>query len=156
MFEDAGITLQCNAEERSVAASFDQTKVSLLISKVTTLYRSDITLMYHRHRLATIKEDVRDITNEDHSNSTISFGKVLTVCYRLFEAHFLPAHLATTLTTIGVVQAIYPASLMPSVLRAALDLCAWCRWVSFVAMMCLFYRYEDLPSSFKMIIFTPW
>jgi hypothetical protein len=93
--------------------------------------------------LATVEEDVGGITDGGHSTAAISFRRVLTVFHRLFEAHFLPTHFALILTTIGIVQLVYPVFLMPSVLRVTLNLCSWCRSAGFAVMLCLFYRYEQ-------------
>ena len=68
---------------------------------------------------------------------------VLTVFYRLFEAHFLPTQLTLVLTTSGCYNLIYPSFLMPYVLKETLHVCSACRLISFGLMMCFFHRYEQ-------------
>jgi hypothetical protein len=68
---------------------------------------------------------------------------VLTVFYRLFEAHFLPTQLALVLTTSGCYNLAYPSFLMPFLLKETLQVCSACRLISFGLMMCFFHRYEQ-------------
>ena len=68
---------------------------------------------------------------------------VFTVFYRLFEAHFLPTHLAIILTTSSIYTTIYPSFLLPTVLKATLDICSAARVVSYLLMICVFHRYEQ-------------
>lgn len=68
---------------------------------------------------------------------------VFTLFMRLFEAHFLPIHLATILTTSGIFTLFYPSFLIPDVLYLALDFSGWCRLAGWLLMLVYFYRYEQ-------------
>lgn len=67
---------------------------------------------------------------------------LLTIYHRLFEAHFLPTHLAVILATTGIYDLLHPTHLVPGILRWALDVSGWCRLVGFSLMMCFFYLYS--------------
>lgn len=67
---------------------------------------------------------------------------VFTLFLRLFEAHFLPIHLATILTTSSIFTFFYPSFLIPDVLYLALDFSGWCRLAGWLLMLVYFYRYE--------------
>ena len=75
-------------------------------------------------------------------NRPIHKMNTLTLFLRLFEAHILPLQLVVVLTASSAHNFAYPSFLMPVMLKAVLDLCSWCRLVSFGMMICLFYRYE--------------
>lgn len=66
---------------------------------------------------------------------------LFTLYHRLFEAHFLPTHLAVILTTTGLYDLLHPTYLVPRVLRLALDISGWCRLIGFLLMMVYFYLY---------------
>lgn len=85
----------------------------------------------------------RDTTSPVFASNSIHWHNVLTVFYRLFEAHFMPVHLALILTTSTSYGLLFPRFLMPTVLRVALDICSWCRLAGFCLMICGFYRYEQ-------------
>lgn len=65
-----------------------------------------------------------------------------TIYHRLFEAHFLPIHLAVILTTTSLYGALIPSFLIPSYLKLALDISGFCRLVGFCTMLVFFYLYE--------------
>ncbi|KAK4548738.1 hypothetical protein LTR36_008511 [Oleoguttula mirabilis] len=69
-------------------------------------------------------------------------ANVLTLYQRLFEAHFLPIHLAVILTTSSIFSLHVPGFLMPEVLHIALDFAGWCRLAGFLLMLCFFYRFD--------------
>ncbi|KAK6436496.1 hypothetical protein LTR95_007306 [Oleoguttula sp. CCFEE 5521] len=71
----------------------------------------------------------------------IHMTNLLTIFHRLFEAHFLPTHLALILTTTGLYSLIHPGFLIPHFLRWCLDFAGWCRLLGFTLMMCYFYLY---------------
>lgn len=68
---------------------------------------------------------------------------LFTLYHRLFEAHFLPAHLAVILTTASVYDFCYPTFLIPPVLKWALDFSGWCRLLGYCLMMVYFYLYAQ-------------
>lgn len=72
---------------------------------------------------------------------TINKTNLLTLYHRLFEAHFLPSHLAVILTVSSIYDFCHPSHLVPSVLHWALDFSGWCRLAGFCLMMCYFYLY---------------
>lgn len=74
---------------------------------------------------------------------TIHKSNLLTLYHRLFEAHFLPSHLAVILTTSSIYDLYYPDFLVPTVLHWALDFSGWCRLAGFCLMMCYFYLYAQ-------------
>lgn len=67
---------------------------------------------------------------------------LMTLYHRLFEAHFLPTHLAVILATTGIYDLFHPTFLVPRVLRLALDISGWCRLTGFLLMMCFFFLYS--------------
>lgn len=73
----------------------------------------------------------------------IHLKNCFTLAHRLFEAHFLPIHLAAILATAGLHDAFYPSFLTPDFLRMALDVSGWCRLAGWFLMVCYFYRYEQ-------------
>ena len=72
----------------------------------------------------------------------IHIWNVFTLFRRLFEAHFLPIHLAVILTTSSIFTWLYPGFLIPNVLYLALDFSGWCRLVGWLLMLGFFYRYQ--------------
>lgn len=68
---------------------------------------------------------------------------LFTLYHRLFEAHFLPSHLAVILTTASIYDFCYPNFLIPPVLHWALDFSGWCRLLGFCLMMVYFYLYAQ-------------
>ncbi|OQO04036.1 hypothetical protein B0A48_10679 [Cryoendolithus antarcticus] len=71
----------------------------------------------------------------------IHMTNLLTIFHRLFEAHFLPTHLALILATTGLYSLVHPSFLVPHFLRWCLDFAGWCRLLGFTLMMCYFYLY---------------
>lgn len=67
---------------------------------------------------------------------------LFTLYHRLFEAHFLPIHLAVILTTTSIYSAFLPSFLVPRFLKIALDLSGICRLIGFSTMLSYFYLYE--------------
>ena len=67
---------------------------------------------------------------------------LITIFHRLFEAHFLPTHLAVILTTSGIYTLLHPSFLIPSALKLALDVSGWLRLVGFCTMLVFFFLYE--------------
>ncbi|KAF2173915.1 hypothetical protein M409DRAFT_62133 [Zasmidium cellare ATCC 36951] len=67
---------------------------------------------------------------------------LFTLYHRLFEAHFLPIHLAVILTTSSIYSAFLPSFLVPHVLKVALDFSGFCRLIGFCTMLTFFYLYE--------------
>jgi len=65
-----------------------------------------------------------------------------TLLYRLFEAHFLPIHLATIMTVTSIYTLLTPSFLIPTALKTFLDLSGWFRLTGFCCMMIFFYQYE--------------
>jgi hypothetical protein len=74
---------------------------------------------------------------------TINKTNLMTLYHRLFEAHFLPSHLAVILTTSSIYDLCYPDFMVPKVLHWALDFSGWCRLTGFCLMMCYFYLYAQ-------------
>ncbi|KAI7349720.1 hypothetical protein KC320_g5922 [Hortaea werneckii] len=68
---------------------------------------------------------------------------ILTLYVRLFEAHFLPIHLAVILTTSSIFQFVVPGFMMPEVLRLALNFAGWCRLAGWLLMLLFFHRYNQ-------------
>ncbi|KAK4574198.1 hypothetical protein LTR86_001959 [Recurvomyces mirabilis] len=68
---------------------------------------------------------------------------VLTIFLRLFEAHFLPTHLAVILTTSSIFTLLTPSFLVPDVLATALNFSGWCRLIGWTLMLVFFWRYEN-------------
>jgi hypothetical protein len=73
---------------------------------------------------------------------SINKYNLMTVFHRLFEAHFLPIHLAVILSTSGIYTLFYPTFLIPPTLKMALDISGWCRLCGFCTMLFFFYLYE--------------
>jgi hypothetical protein len=65
-----------------------------------------------------------------------------TLGHRLFEAHFLPIHLAVILITSSVYTFFTPAYLVPTAFKLALDLASLCRLIGWCTMLCYFYLYD--------------
>ena len=80
--------------------------------------------------------------NEHAPPKPIHKMNVYTLFHRLFEAHFLPVHLAVILTTSSIYTLFYPSFLVPYYLKLALDFSGFCRLVGFCTMLCFFYLYE--------------
>ncbi|CAK4024836.1 hypothetical protein AC578_2731 [Lecanosticta acicola] len=80
--------------------------------------------------------------NEHAPPKPIHKMNVFTLFQRLFEAHFLPVHLAVILTTSSIYTLFYPSFLVPSFLKLALDISGFCRLIGFCTMLCFFYLYE--------------
>ncbi|KAI7084879.1 hypothetical protein KC356_g6386 [Hortaea werneckii] len=68
---------------------------------------------------------------------------ILTLYVRLFEAHFLPIHLAVILTTSSIFQFVVPGFMMPEALRLALNFAGWCRLAGWLLMLLFFHRYNQ-------------
>ncbi|GAB1726814.1 hypothetical protein NU195Hw_g6938t1 [Hortaea werneckii] len=68
---------------------------------------------------------------------------IITLYVRLFEAHFLPIHLAVILTTSSIFQFVVPGFMMPEVLRLALNFAGWCRLAGWLLMLLFFHRYNQ-------------
>jgi hypothetical protein len=79
---------------------------------------------------------------ERHPPRSINKYNLMTVFHRLFEAHFLPIHLAVILSTSGIYTLFYPPFLIPPALKMALDISGWCRLIGFCTMIFFFYLYE--------------
>ncbi|KAF2772456.1 hypothetical protein EJ03DRAFT_266627 [Teratosphaeria nubilosa] len=72
----------------------------------------------------------------------IHWSNVCTLSMRMFEAHFLPIHLAVILTTSSIFTLFYPRFLIPEVLKMAMDFSGWCRLAGWLLMLAYFWRYE--------------
>lgn len=72
----------------------------------------------------------------------VHWHNLYTLSHRLFEAHFLPIHLAVILITSSIYSALHPSFLVPTVLKLALDFSGICRLIGFSSMLCFFYLYE--------------
>jgi hypothetical protein len=80
---------------------------------------------------------------EARSLSRSDKRRLLTIFHRLFEAHFLPIHLLLVLTASSYYTSVYPAFLIPTILRLALRCAAVCRLISFCTMLAALYAYEE-------------
>lgn len=83
--------------------------------------------------------------NADHEHAPpkpIHKYNLFTLYHRLFEAHFLPIHLATILATSSIYTAFVPSFLVPQYLKLALDFSGFCRLIGFSTMLTFFYLYE--------------
>jgi hypothetical protein len=87
--------------------------------------------------------DPRLAETERPPPKTINKTNLMTLYHRLFEAHFLPSHLAVILTTSSIYDFCYPTFMVPKVLHWALDFSGWCRLTGFCLMMCYFYLYAQ-------------
>lgn len=83
-----------------------------------------------------------DDTTEPAPPQSIHKLNCLILFQRMFEAHFVPIHLAVILTTSSVFSFFTPGSTMPEVLHIALDFASWCRLAGWSLMLCFFWRFE--------------
>ncbi|KAK4614109.1 hypothetical protein CLAFUW4_08867 [Fulvia fulva] len=72
----------------------------------------------------------------------VNWYNLYTLYHRIFEAHFLPIHLATILTCSEIYSFFYPKFLVPTILHHALQLSGFCRLIGFCSMLTYFYHYE--------------
>ncbi|KAI7314121.1 hypothetical protein KC315_g11458 [Hortaea werneckii] len=84
-----------------------------------------------------------DAKPADAPTLTMHKMNILTLYVRLFEAHFLPIHLAVILTTSSIFQLVVPGFMMPAVLRLALNFAGWCRLAGWLLMLLFFHRYNQ-------------
>ena len=75
------------------------------------------------------------------SLTPIHMTNVCVLFHRLFEAHFLPIHLALILTVTTIYENIW-GSLMPKELALALKICGFFRFIGWSLVVIFFYRYE--------------
>lgn len=80
---------------------------------------------------------------EPSPSKPIHRTNLFTLYQRLFEAHFLPIHLAVVLTTSSIFSLNVPGFMMPEVLHMALDFAGWCRLAGWLLMLCFFYRFDS-------------
>lgn len=66
----------------------------------------------------------------------------LTIMLRLFEAHFMPVHLVVILVASSIYSQRTPIDLVPHVLKVALDVSAYCRFIGYVLMLGFFWRFQ--------------
>lgn len=83
----------------------------------------------------------RPVSNEPASLRPVNKHNVCVLFHRLFEAHFLPIHLAVILTTSMVFE-FFAGSRIPYELHLALQFSGLCRWAGWLLMCVYFYRYE--------------
>ncbi|KAK5114192.1 hypothetical protein LTR62_002762 [Meristemomyces frigidus] len=69
-----------------------------------------------------------------------------TLFLRLFEAHFLPIHLAVILTTTSIFSLVTPTTVVPGALKLALSISGWCRLIGWLLMLVFFHRYSIYHS----------
>ena len=67
---------------------------------------------------------------------------MLTLFYRLMEAHIIPLQLLVSLVVSGVYDVVNPRGQLSFVLRASLGICSGCRLLGFLTMVAFFYRYR--------------
>ncbi|KAK5731436.1 hypothetical protein LTR17_011398 [Elasticomyces elasticus] len=78
----------------------------------------------------------------DFIADTINWYNITLMFFRLYEAHFMPLHLSLILTTSTCYSLLYPRFLMPGIMRLALDISAWCRFLGFCSMLFGYSQYE--------------
>ena len=66
---------------------------------------------------------------------------LFTLAHRMFEAHFLPIHLATILTTTSI-YTLFNSNYVPTVLKLSLDFSSFSRVVSYCCMLYYYHLYE--------------
>ena len=71
----------------------------------------------------------------------IHLRNICTLFYRMFEAHFLPIHLAIILPASDIYNATSGSS-MPEELASVFRICGYLRWLGWGLMCVYFYRYE--------------
>lgn len=82
----------------------------------------------------------RPLNADSTLQRSIHTKNVRILFHRLFEAHFLPIHLALILTTATAYDKFW-GSLVPRELQWALDFSAYCRFIGWSLMCVYFYRY---------------
>ena len=80
---------------------------------------------------------------QDNPISSINKTTTATLCFRMFEAHLLPAHFGLTLAVASACSFLLGESFTPPILRMALTVANYCRTAGFLFMICYFYRYLE-------------
>ena len=84
----------------------------------------------------------KPVASEPPSLKPIHQPNICTLFHRLFEAHFLPCHLAIILATSTIFQITYGPASVPRELALALQFSAICRHIGWFVICVFFWRYE--------------
>ena len=144
-----GKRLRCLSEITMLSRSNgERNKIGALEGELVTYYRElhcEADPAY-RSKTGDLRMPITEIDPMAGLPTAIQMASVLTVFYRLFEAHFLPVHLVFVLAASSCYTTVYPGFLMPLLLKTTLDFCSAYRLVTFGIMLWFFHRYEQYHS----------
>lgn len=75
-------------------------------------------------------------------DNRVAWWPTMILLHRMYEAHFLPAHLALLMIAGTIYPLLVPASRTPSLLLQALDLTTYMRLLSLTVLFAFFILYE--------------
>ena len=90
----------------------------------------------HKPRLSPLANTSTPIPSKPH------YVNIIVCLHRLFEAHFLPAHVFVFIVSTGIYDALTPQSLQPAEYIWLSNITGYLRAAGLISMMCVFFCYE--------------